>query len=175
MRVLFWHGYLLGGTGSNVYTQAVAREWSRAGHDVVVLCQEPHPERFDLAGARVVRPHLPFGLLPVFVVDRYEDLQARPLQDLTLPQRDRYVAANAEAVREHLPGATTTSYDSEPATRTRAAELGLADTVCASAAEAVREATQREREEQARLSATEDFQEGVRAVAERREPDFSGR
>lgn len=42
-------------------------------------------------------------------------------------------------------------------------------------AEQVRIATQREREEQARLSATEDFQEGVRAVAERRDPDFSGR
>src|SRR5205814_2145816 len=54
MRILFWHGYLLSGTGSNVYTQAVAREWSRAGHEVVVVCQEPHPERFDLAGAQDV-------------------------------------------------------------------------------------------------------------------------
>ena len=43
MRILLWHGYLLGGTGSNVYTRALAREWSRTGHDVVVLCQEPHP------------------------------------------------------------------------------------------------------------------------------------
>src|SRR4051794_36105633 len=42
-------------------------------------------------------------------------------------------------------------------------------------ADAVRAATRREREEQERLSATEDFQEGVRAVAERREPSFSGR
>ena len=30
MRILVWHGYLLGGTGSNVYTRALAREWSRA-------------------------------------------------------------------------------------------------------------------------------------------------
>jgi enoyl-CoA hydratase/carnithine racemase len=42
-------------------------------------------------------------------------------------------------------------------------------------AAAVREATERERLEQERLAATEDFQEGVRAVAERRDPDFSGR
>jgi predicted alpha/beta-fold hydrolase len=43
MRILLWHGYLLGGTGSNVYTRALAREWSRAGHDVVVFSQERHP------------------------------------------------------------------------------------------------------------------------------------
>ena len=53
MRILLWHGYLLGGTGSNVYTRALAREWSLAGHDVTVLCQEPHPERYDLADAGV--------------------------------------------------------------------------------------------------------------------------
>ena len=52
MRILLWHGYLLGGTGSNVYTRMLAREWSRAGHDVVVLSQEPQPERYDLGLAR---------------------------------------------------------------------------------------------------------------------------
>ena len=51
MRIVLWHGYLLGGTGSNVYTRQLAREWSLAGHDVVVLSQEPQPERYDL-GAR---------------------------------------------------------------------------------------------------------------------------
>ena len=44
VRILLWHGYLLGGTGSNVYTRALAREWSRMGHEVVVVCQERHPE-----------------------------------------------------------------------------------------------------------------------------------
>ena len=76
MRILLWHGYLLGGTGSNVYTRALAREWSRAGHEVVVLCQEPHPERYDVGGATVVRPDVG-GLLPVFVLDRYEGLRGR--------------------------------------------------------------------------------------------------
>ena len=47
MRILLWHGYLLEGTGSNVYTRAIAREWARAGHDVVVFCQDPNPGRFD--------------------------------------------------------------------------------------------------------------------------------
>jgi glycosyltransferase involved in cell wall biosynthesis len=103
VKILLWHGYLLEGTGSNVYTRAIAREWRRAGHEVVVFCQEPHPERFDLGGAEVVRPELPDGLLPVFVLDRYEGLEARLLQDLTTIQRARYVDANARAVEAHLP------------------------------------------------------------------------
>jgi glycosyltransferase involved in cell wall biosynthesis len=102
VRILVWHGYLLDGTGSNIYTQALAREWARAGHDVTVLCQEPHPERFDLAGAKVVRPEIG-RILPVFVVDRYEGLDARLVQELTPEERDAYVEANARAIRELLP------------------------------------------------------------------------
>jgi len=103
MRILLWHGYLLSGTGSNVYTQAVARAWSRAGHDVTIFCQEPEPGFVDLGGARVVRPDLPGRLLPVFVLDAYEGLEPRLLQDLTAAELDRYVTANASALFEHLP------------------------------------------------------------------------
>ena len=79
MRILLWHGYLLGGTGSNVYTRALAREWSRAGHDVVVFSQDPHPDAYDLGGAGVVRPEIG-GLLPVFVFDRYEGVEANYIE-----------------------------------------------------------------------------------------------
>jgi glycosyltransferase involved in cell wall biosynthesis len=103
VRILLWHGYLLGGTGSNVYTRALAREWSRSGHDVVVVCQEREPERFDIGDAVVARPELPGGLLPVFVLDRYAGLQPKLLQDLTRAERDAYVEANAAALRELLP------------------------------------------------------------------------
>ena len=102
MRILAWHGYLLGGTGSNVYTRQLAREWSGAGHDVTVLCQEPHPERYDVGGARVVRPDVG-GLLPVFVLDHYEGYDVRLLQDCERLQLDTWVDANAAAVREFLP------------------------------------------------------------------------
>jgi len=102
MRILLWHGYLLGGTGSNVYTRALAREWSRAGHDVTVICQEPHPERYDLGGAKVFRPNVG-PLLPVFVLDRYEGIEAKLLQDFTRAERDRYVALNATALCAHMP------------------------------------------------------------------------
>jgi len=102
MRIVLWHGYLLGGTGSNVYTRALAREWSNAGHDVVVVSQEPHPEQYDLGAARTVRPQLD-GPLPVFVLDRYEGHEPRLLQDLTREEREHYVEQNAAAVRELLP------------------------------------------------------------------------
>jgi glycosyltransferase involved in cell wall biosynthesis len=102
LRIVLWHGYLLGGTGSNVYTRALAREWSRAGHDVTVLSQEPQPELYDLGGARHLRPELD-GPLPVFVLDRYEGHEPRLLQDLTREERERYVEQNAAAVREQLP------------------------------------------------------------------------
>jgi cyclohexadieny/prephenate dehydrogenase len=41
------------------------------------------------------------------------------------------------AVAEHLPGVVTTGYDANPAVRRRAAERGLAGTICESATEAV--------------------------------------
>jgi glycosyltransferase involved in cell wall biosynthesis len=102
MRILLWHGYLLGGTGSNVYTRALAREWSLAGHEVVVVCQERHPELYDLGRATVVRPD-PGAILPVFVLDRYEGIEAKLLQDCTRAERDGFVEANAAALRELLP------------------------------------------------------------------------
>ena len=103
MKIVVWHGYLLSGTGSNIYTRALVREWARAGHEVVVVCQEPHPEAQDLGGARVVRPELPDGLLPVFVLDRYAGLEPKLLQDTTPAERRRYVEANAAAIRAELP------------------------------------------------------------------------
>ncbi|HKI93213.1 MAG TPA: glycosyltransferase family 4 protein [Gaiellaceae bacterium] len=103
MRILLWHGYLLGGTGSNVYTRALARAWSNAGHEVVVVCQERRPELYDIGSASVVVPELPDRLLPVFVLDRYEGLEARLLQDFTPAQREAYVEANAAVLRSLLP------------------------------------------------------------------------
>jgi len=102
MRILLWHGYLLGGTGSNVYTRQLAREWSNGGHEVMVVCQEPHPERYDLGGAEVLKPDVG-GLLPVFVLDRYEGYEVKLLQDCSRAELDHWVEANAAVLRERLP------------------------------------------------------------------------
>jgi len=103
VRILLWHGYLLGGTGSNVYSRALAREWSNDGHDVVVVCQERAPEQYDLGSACVVNVELPNKLLPVFVMDRYAGLEPTFLQDFTDAEKRAYVDANAATLRELLP------------------------------------------------------------------------
>jgi glycosyltransferase involved in cell wall biosynthesis len=91
MNLVLWHGYLLSGTGSNIYTQHVARAWDRLGHRVRVICQEPHPERFDLGrNVRILRPDIG-PLLPVFVLDRYEGVEARRVGDMTAAERARYL------------------------------------------------------------------------------------
>ena len=100
MRLVLWHGYLLEGTGSNIYTQHVARAWGRLGHDVVVVCQEPRPERFGLGpNVRVAVPDVG-PLLPVFVLDRYEGIEARHVADMTPAELDVFVERNARAIAE---------------------------------------------------------------------------
>src|SRR5919108_5965139 len=51
VRVLLWHGWLLEGSGSNVYTARVTDVLTRWGHDVLLVCQEPHPDRYAYLGS----------------------------------------------------------------------------------------------------------------------------
>ncbi|HEU4701632.1 MAG TPA: glycosyltransferase family 4 protein [Conexibacter sp.] len=119
MRVLIFHGYLLHGTGSNVYNANLAAALVRLGHEVHLLCQERAPDELPFVDAvgdwdggslavrtlrepvrcTVYRPALD-GLLPVYVADRYEGIEARPYPDCTDAEVDAYVAANVRAVRE---------------------------------------------------------------------------
>ena len=69
---------------------------------MVLFAQERHPELYDIGTAEFVRPDIG-GILPVFVLDRYEGLDARLLQDLTKAEREHYVELNAAALRERLP------------------------------------------------------------------------
>ena len=41
MHLVLLHGYLLTGTGSNIYVANVVRAWAAQGHAVTVVCQEP--------------------------------------------------------------------------------------------------------------------------------------
>ena len=64
-----------------------------------MFSQEAQPERFDLGGATAVRPDVG-GLLPVFVIDRYEGYEVRLLQECTRAELDAWVEANAAAIRQ---------------------------------------------------------------------------
>ncbi len=50
-----------------------------------------------------MRPDLGGGPLPVFVLDHYDGVEARYLQELSWEERNDFVERNAAAVREHLP------------------------------------------------------------------------
>ncbi|HEX6022149.1 MAG TPA: glycosyltransferase family 4 protein [Solirubrobacter sp.] len=119
MRVLIFHGYLLHGTGSNVYNAELGAALVRAGHELHLLCQDRDPfelDWVDAAGdwdsgtltvrerrspvrATVYRPDIG-GLLPLYVADRYEGTEARPFPELSDAEVDAYLEANVEAVRE---------------------------------------------------------------------------
>jgi glycosyltransferase involved in cell wall biosynthesis len=119
VRVLIFHGYLLQGTGSNVYNANLAAALVRLGHEVHLLCQDRAPEGLPFVDAvadwdggqltvrvlrepvrcTVYRPALA-GLLPVYVVDRYEGIEARAFPDCSDGEIAAYVNANVRAVRE---------------------------------------------------------------------------
>jgi hypothetical protein len=132
VRVLIFHGYLLEGTGSNVYTARLADALTGLGHDVHLLSQDRHPERQGFVNAvgdwddgklrlrelerprparragspqrgscTVYRPDIG-GLLPVYVADRYEGVEARTFSQCSDAQIARYVELNVAAVREVL-------------------------------------------------------------------------
>jgi len=122
MKILLWHGYLLRGSGSNIYTANIARCWREQGHDVLVMCQERDPEVLELvqdgpAGSgrcRVRRPDIG-RILPVYVYDRYEGFEAKLFTDLSMQELDVYternVSALVEALEEFAPDAFITGHE----------------------------------------------------------------
>jgi glycosyltransferase involved in cell wall biosynthesis len=123
VRVLVFHGYLLRGTGSNVFNASLARALAELGHDVHLLCQDrgaPELGWVDRAGdwdsgelrvvdaagrspgqgsVTVYRPDIG-GLLPVYVRDEYEGFEVKSFSQLTDGELGRYLTANVGAARE---------------------------------------------------------------------------
>jgi glycosyltransferase involved in cell wall biosynthesis len=148
LRILIFHGYLLSGTGSNVYNARLAEALVGLGHEVHLFSQDRHPERHAFVGAAgdwddgalrlraigdaprsergaaqrhsgdgdggidrgdggasytcgctVYRPNIG-GLLPLYVQDRYEGIEAKTFADCSDEEIARYVQANVEAVHE---------------------------------------------------------------------------
>jgi glycosyltransferase involved in cell wall biosynthesis len=95
MRVLLFHGYMLRGTGSNIYNVNLARALARLGHEVHLLCQD---REVRIEGVEIHNPDI-HGLLPVYVKDPYEGFEVKAFPELTDAELDRYVDDNVAAVR----------------------------------------------------------------------------
>jgi glycosyltransferase involved in cell wall biosynthesis len=96
MRVLLFHGYMLRGTGSNIYNANLAKALARLGHEVHLLCQDRETE---IEGVQIHNPDI-HGLLPVYVKDPYEGFEVKAFPELTDEELDRYIEANVAAVRD---------------------------------------------------------------------------
>jgi glycosyltransferase involved in cell wall biosynthesis len=95
MRILVFHGYMLRGTGSNIYNANLARALANLGHEVHLLCQDRETR---IEGVEVHNPDI-HGLLPVYVKDPYEGFEVKAFPELSEEELDRYIEANVSAVR----------------------------------------------------------------------------
>src|SRR5829696_1878182 len=102
MRILIFHGYLLRGTGSNVYTASLARALAGLGHEVHLLCQDRDPPDLGAGMPGSVTIHTPDigGLQPVFVRDSYEGFDVKTFGELADEELAHYIEANVDAVKE---------------------------------------------------------------------------
>ena len=96
MRILIFHGYMLRGTGSNIYNANLAQALVRLGHEVHLLCQDRETK---IEGVHIHNPDIG-GLLPVYVKDPYEGFEVKAFPELTDEELDRYIDSNVTAVRQ---------------------------------------------------------------------------
>ncbi|MCK5572075.1 MAG: glycosyltransferase, partial [Bacteroidetes bacterium] len=115
MHLVLLHGYLLHGTGSNIYVANTARAWSRLGHSVTVVCQDRRARDLSFVneyvgpGERIpgsppdegtVRVVVPFigGLLPVYVLDVYNGYRVEVIPDLSSREIEDHIEWTAGAL-----------------------------------------------------------------------------
>ena len=119
MHLLVFHGYLLRGTGSNVYNARLVPALVRAGHTVDLLAQDAQARELDWVdavgelasdgaatrvevlrepiGVTVWQPDIG-GLLPVYVKDRYPGFTVKTFVECSDAEVEAYVVANARAI-----------------------------------------------------------------------------
>jgi glycosyltransferase involved in cell wall biosynthesis len=124
VKLIMTHGYMLSGTGSNVYVQNLCRALVREGHEVHLLCQEPEPLSYDFVNMSAVvdedrieeqgEQETPYpgrcsvylpeigDLLPVYVYDAYPGWRVKTFLDLTDEEFENYVGKNTGALRTVL-------------------------------------------------------------------------
>ncbi|HEX8431080.1 MAG TPA: glycosyltransferase, partial [Longimicrobium sp.] len=117
------HGYLLEGSGSNLWTRSIVESLCRGGETVHLMAQENHPERYpfitearrylpdgsvetfyqgdgnEYAGRCILHKPVLGDTLPVYVWDKYEEFpNVVPMVDLDDDAIEEYTARNVAAL-----------------------------------------------------------------------------
>jgi len=122
MHVVIVHGYLLGGTGSNIYSVNVAKTLKGLGHAVTVVCQDRNAGELDFvdeciigtqnvpsmppppSSIRVVVPDID-NLLLVYVYNKYEGFQVKEMGDASscsFDEIDNHIEKTTVALQQVL-------------------------------------------------------------------------
>ena len=126
MQILITHGYLLTGTGSNLYVSNLVRELCKLGHDIFLVCQDYDPEDLDFiseiyefesqnknlqlvksiktpfsGSCRFFRPDLE-EFLPVYVFDHYNNFEVKEFPNCTTEEIQNYLNLNQNALNTIL-------------------------------------------------------------------------
>ncbi|MFX0093422.1 MAG: glycosyltransferase [Candidatus Hodarchaeota archaeon] len=121
--MIILHGYLLEGSGSNLWTRAIIRTLCLLGKTVHLMCQDPHPEAYDFISEVWKYPinnsspilsfkrSIPYpgecimhkpdigDVLPVYVRDKYEEFeQVVPMVELDNKSLENYLSWNLKAL-----------------------------------------------------------------------------
>jgi glycosyltransferase involved in cell wall biosynthesis len=104
MRIAVVHGYYLGDSGSGIYVRNLVHGLLAEGHEVTLVCQERHPERYGFTNSdmcHLIRPELTGNLL-VYVDGPFEGFapsEITTFQDASEVQLADYIASNTLALR----------------------------------------------------------------------------
>ncbi len=122
MNILLTHGYLLKGTGSNLYVANLVKEMCADGHNVFLVCQEYNPMDFDFVedlyrfnrdntiAEHVDHQETPYlgkckcfipnlnEFLPVYVYDHYDGFTVKEFPDCTDQEVQSYINHNVAAL-----------------------------------------------------------------------------
>lgn len=117
------HGYLLEGSGSNLWTRSIIESLCINGETVHLVCQENHPELYESISEVILyrlngetetilnrkSPHSGRCImhkpelgktLPVYVTDKYEEFtDVRPMVDLSDEEVDNYLQVNIKTLQ----------------------------------------------------------------------------
>jgi len=118
------HGYLLEGSGSNLWTRSIIQSLCNCGETVHLICQENHPELYDFISEAIIyhsngyretilkretmypgncilhKPKLG-DTLPVYVMDKYEEFSdPRPMINLDDSEIEKYIQINVKVLTQ---------------------------------------------------------------------------